>query len=131
MRKQEQQEIEQPIIVVGICLHIHDLRKIQTSVQELLKKEIFTLTTKSGFNNQPLITSAEKTHYVTCAIGVIYALENHLILRNILCILYDLREHKHTFAFKLLQRLICYFSREGSDLRKCLFFLLGVILDPE
>ena len=37
--------------------------------------------------------------------------------------------HKYTFPFMLLQRLICYFPGNGSDLVKIIFLIQIVILD--
>ena len=117
--------------MVGISLHVHDVRKIQNSVQEILKKEVLAIPTKARFDNQAFITATEKAHYIAGAIRVIDALENHLILGNILCILYDFREHEYTFTLKLFQSFICYFACKVFDMRKRLFFLLGIILDFE
>ena len=65
--------------MIDIGLKIHDIRKIQNSVQEILEKVIFTIPAEAGFDNQAFISAA---HHITGAIGVIDALENHLILRN-------------------------------------------------
>ena len=54
-----------------------------------------------------------------------------MILRNILCIFYGFRKYEHTFTLKLFQCLICNFACQPRYLRKGIFFLLGVILDPE
>ena len=109
MRKQKQQEIKQPVILIGIGLQIHDVRKIQNFIQEILEEEILAIFAESGFDDQPFIPAAKKAHHIARAIGVIDTLENHLILRNILCILYDLREYEYAFTFKLLQCFICNF----------------------
>lgn len=68
--------------MIDIGLKIHDIRKIQNSVQEILEKVIFTIPAEAGFDNQAFISAAEEAHHITGAIGVIDALENHLILRN-------------------------------------------------
>ena len=117
--------------MVCVGLQVYDVRKIQNSIQKILKKEIFAIPTETGFDNQSFISAAEKPHYIACAIGIIDALENHLILCNILCIPHDFREHEYTFTLKLLQCFIRNFARKGFNLRKRLFFLLGIILDFE
>ena len=89
--------------MIDIGLKIHDIRKIQNSVQEILEKVIFTIPAEAGFDNQAFISAAEEAHHITGAIGVIDALENHLILRNnILWIPYDFWKHEHAFMLKLL-----------------------------
>ena len=52
-------------------------------------------------------------------------------MRNILCILYGFGKYEYAFTLKLFQRFICNFTCQLRYLRKDIFFLLGVILDPE
>ena len=96
--------------MVGISLHVYDVREIQNSLQKILKEEIFIIPAEARFDDQTFISTAEKTHHIAGAIGIIEALEDHLILRKIFCIPYNLREYKHAFPLKLLQCFICYFS---------------------
>lgn len=96
-----------------------------------MEQVILALSAKTGRDRKPLITVAEKAHHIAGAIGVIDALEDHLILRNILCVLYGFGEYEHTFTLKLFQCFICNFASQLRYLRKGIFFLLGVIFDPE
>ena len=97
--------------MIGISLHIYDVWEIQNSVQKILEKEIFAIPAEAGFNNQSFISAADNPHYIACAIGIIDALEKHLLLCNILCIPHDFREHEYTFTLNI------YSSSGGAQLQ--------------
>lgn len=113
------------------CGTINNIWEVQNLVQKILEKEIFPLSAKAGLDHKPFITITKKPHHIAGTIGVIDALEDHLILRNILCILYGFGKYEYAFTLKLFQRFICNFTCQLRYLRKDIFFLLGVILDPE
>ena len=62
-------------------------------------------------------------------IGVVDALKNHLILRDILRVNNEFREHKHTFPLQLFQCLIGDLSSKNIDIRESIFFYLCVVLN--
>ena len=124
MRKQEQQEIKQSVILVGIGFQINKIRKIQYPVKEILEEEIIRLAAEPRLNNKSLVSATDKPHDIAGTIRVIYALEYHLITCNILGIINIFREHKHALAFKLIQRFVSYFSCQSGNIRKGSFFQL-------
>ena len=116
VRKQEQQEIEQPVVLIGIGFQIHDIWKIQYSVKQILKEIVLIFATKTRLNNQALIPATEKTHYISSAVGVVNALKNHLILCDILRIDDKLRKNKYAFPLQLLQSFVSNPTSEIPDL---------------
>ena len=47
IREQEQQEVKEPVILIGIGFHVHDVRKIKNAIKEILKEEILILSAKA------------------------------------------------------------------------------------
>ena len=131
VRKQEQQEIEQPVVLIGIGFQIHDIWKIQYSVKQVLKEIVLIFTAETGLNNQALVPATEKTHYISGAIGVVNALKNHLVFCDVLRIDDKFRKHKYTFPLQLLQRFVSNSGCEVFDLRERIFFYLCVVLNFE
>jgi len=47
IRKQEQQEVKQPIILISIGIQIYDVWKVHHFIKEILEKEIILLAAKA------------------------------------------------------------------------------------
>ena len=72
MRKQEQQEIKQSVILVGIGFQINKIRKIQYPVKEILEEEIIRFAAEPRLNNKPFVSATDKPHDIAGTIRVIY-----------------------------------------------------------
>ena len=116
--------MKQPIVLISVGLQIYDVWEIQNFVQKILEKVILTLSAKTGRDYKPLITVAKKAHYITGAIGVVDALEDHLILCNIRRVLYGLGKYEHAFTLKLFQCFIGDLVRQIFDMSEGILFLL-------
>ena len=99
IREQEQQKVEQPIVLIGVCLQVYDVWKIQNTVKQVLKKVVLAFTAEPGFDDEPFIATPKKAHDISRTEGVIYSLQDHLFLCKILGISYNLRKHKDAFQY--------------------------------
>lgn len=118
IRKQEQQKVEKPQIPVGVRLQVQNVRKIQHFIEKILKKVILPLSAEPGLDDKPLIPAAEKAHDVPWTEGVVYALKDHLVFREVPCILNDLREDEDSLPLELLKGFVGDPGRKPSDSRK-------------
>ena len=84
---------------MGIRFQIGKVREVQNLIQKILEKVILTLFAKAGFYDESFIPTAYKPHHVAGAIGVIDALEEQLILRDVLSVSDNLRENEDALAF--------------------------------
>ena len=61
--KKKQQEIEQPVILIGIRLQIYNVWKVQHLIKDILE-EIILISAKTGLNNQTLISTTKESHHI-------------------------------------------------------------------
>ena len=129
--EQEEQEIEQTVILVCVGFQIHDVGEIQHLIEQVPEEIILLFGAEPRFDNQPLITAAEKTHHIPRAVRIIHTLQDHLIPRQIFRFNNEFGEHEDTLAFQLLKRLVRNPARKGFDACKRILLYLRVILNLE
>ena len=129
--KQKQQKLEQLVVRIDIGCQIYDVWKIQNFVQKILEKVIFLLSAEAGPDDQPLVAISKKPHHIAGAIGIIDGLEDHLLLRQVCCILCGFRKQKDPFPFQLHKGFVGKFTCQIRNRSKSVFFLLGVIPDSD